>query len=131
MVSYNQILTQNNLKEEELPEEIKGFIRKYKGCMIEADAIQNSKKLEYFNSRKGEMTQKGKDVLSSATEHANDYNERIVDLLSDYIDDIEDEKRRQLEADALAKEKKGDAQPPIEPQDNEPNKDKPSNFWWA
>lgn len=90
MVNYTQVLQQTGLTEAELPEVIQKDIAKYKRCLMDAENIKASRKFEYFNKNTNSLTKKGQELVDTAIERAEDYNERIIDEISEFIDNKQD-----------------------------------------
>ncbi len=103
MINYKQVLKQKGISEDDLPQKCKRYIKQYNSAMQEITKIETIP--GYRNKETKEFTEKAKNMLTSVKDRAEDYNERIIEEISLYVDEMEQEAQKSIEQKEGAKDR--------------------------
>lgn len=125
MINFRAVLKQEGLSEGELSDKAKRFIVQYDKALQEVESLKNSKVFSIRNAKTGEFTISGLEKFNSAKERAEDYNERILDEIADFIQEKTQDNQDTEIID------KGIAQPIKEDSTEQKQTEEEPSFWWA
>jgi len=119
-VNWKKVIEHEKLTQEELPDKVKKYIAQYELAISQMNVLRERlerKMRGYYNKSNGKPTEKYESEYNTLLERAEDYNERIIEELADYMESKTEQPIAQIEEAPIVEE-----QQPIK---------KSATFWWA